>query len=377
MGFCSNCIDATQHLQQNSNCVENHTRFANDSDIVEHISCTYWLPPSNSGLNYSYFESDGSSSIDNSPITFSWIHIETVPRDYFQNAPAFLTLFLDVPNLNTSIYQTPFELRDGDIIPSSLATIALIKTSPQTGFVNTANICTLSLCAREYNVSMTSGVLQSEIVSTSYSNLTWGDRQDDGDQKSSYSFTFPNDYNSFAFNADFVEDVSFERTVNAALIQILAGNVSANTNGSNFVEPIASSVLQSGLNASTNISETMDRIAAAMTNRLRDTSILNVGGRSGSMELFIRVSWLWLVLPVLSVSLGTILLISVIQVTRKHKLHIWKTSELALLFHGLDFLVDDMAEWNRVSEMEEVAMALQVGLGQGPRGGLQLQRKSD
>lgn len=71
-----------------------------------------------------------------------------------------------------------------------------------------------------------------------------------------------------------------------------------------------------------------------------------------------------------------IFLISVIQVTRKHKVHVWKTSELALLFHGLDFLVDDMAEWNRVSEMEEVAMALQVALGQGPRGVLQLQQKS-
>lgn len=134
-------------------------------------------------------------------------------------------------------------------------------------------------------------------------------------------------------------------------------------------------ILQNGLNASTDISKTMDRVAEAMTNRLRDISSHTVSGQSGFMELYIRVSWWWLLLPVLCVIFGTILLISIMIATRKHKLPIWKASELALLFHGLDFTIDETAQMQKASEMEIIASALQVRLGRDPKGVLKLERK--
>ncbi|MCJ1268242.1 hypothetical protein MMC22_008129 [Lobaria immixta] len=248
-----------------------------------------------------------------------------------------------------------------------------------TGFVNTAHICSLSLCAREYNVSMTSGMLRSEIVSTSYSNLTLSENpRSIVVGNSSYTFKFPNSANDFTFIANrsiSTQGMTFENAMYVALSSILEGNITFQGIPQAPSVISATSIIQSGLNASFNIPNTMDRVAAAMTNSLRDLSSLNVHGQSGSMELYVRVSWPWLALPVLSVILGMILLISVMKVTRKHKLNIWKTSELALLFHGLDFSLHDTAEMDKVSEMEETAMALQVRLGQGPRGGLQLQRK--
>ena len=46
--------------------------------------------------------------------------------------------------------------------------------------------------------------------------------------------------------------------------------------------------------------------------------------------------------------------------TRKRKLPIWKTSELALFFHGFDFAIGDSVQMQKESEMENVASALQI-----------------
>ncbi len=395
VGFCSNCVDITQFLQQNANCAEIEMEDLTLSFLSNRtIKCTYWLPVSGSGLNYSYFDL-GDLPADG-PLALSWITMSDNRTDtnVYMNAPAFLTRFLviNTPEENSGNFRTPFNLPGGDVIPSPLATIALFKTAPKTGsmstgFVSTANICALNLCAREYNVSMTSGLLRSEIISTSYSDFTWHPWHPDPENddlvvpgSSSYRFSFPNSVNNFTFihNASTYSMESFEVGLNSSLREILEGDLTFNSFSSiEERSKSATSMLQSGLNASSNIPETMDRVAAAMTNRLRDVSSLNVQGQSGSMELYVRVSWLWLVLPILSVFLGTVLLISVITVTGKHQMPIWKTSELALLFHGLDFLLDDTVETRKVSEMEEIAMAMQVKLGHGSGGALKLQRKQE
>ena len=399
LGFCSNCINITQFLQQNSNCTEilvpsqEYHPYASEE---YRMKCIYWLPPSSSGLNYSAYIADGLA-IQNGSFSLSWTSFRETYRnnwgnpELFEDAPSFLTRFVHVRDENGETfesYQAPFDLPDGKIIPSSITQIAMIKTSPRTGsistgFIHTAHICALSFCAREYNISMTSGALRFEIVSTSYSNLTFqaDDPESPSRGNSSYTFTFPDSTNDFTFIHGPTQVLNWnfdEAGMGEALSYMLEGNstFSGPYDGDRLIQ-FGTSVLQSRLNASINIPKTMDRVAAAMTNHLRNLSSLNIYGQSGSMELYVRVSWPWLALPVLSVILGMILLISVMKVTRKHKLNIWKTSELALLFHGLDFSLHDTAEMDKVSEMEEIAMALQVRLGQGPRGGLQLQRKRE
>lgn len=374
LGFCSNCIDITQSLQHSSECTERPVdRAGNENETV--IDCNYWLPPSSSGLNYSV---SNYGELRNGSLNLSW---ERISADLF--GPSFLTIFLsDVEDSSGLVerFQSPFALQNGHVIPSSLAKIALIKTAPLTsslsaGFVGTAHICALSVCARKYFVWMTSGLLRTEIISTHYGNLTWQPNRDH-----IFLYTF----NNFAFEArepaaivqeDIVDEFNFTSGMFDALSGVLEGNVTFSDNPS--LSRPATSMLQYGLNASSNITATMDRVATAMTNTLRDISNLTVQGLSGSMELYVRISWPWLALPVLSVILETILLISVITVTRRHRLPIWKTSELALLFHGLDFSLDDGVRRHKVSEMEEAATALRVRLGRGPRGDLQLQRKLD
>lgn len=346
------------------------------------VHCVYWLPLSSSGRNYTAFGDPFSD------ITSSWriSYWEDQRRYTYETAPSFSVRLI---HSSESFGLETFRLSNEEVIPSSFATIALIKGSPMTGaastgYIDTANICAFSLCAREYNVSMKSGLLRSEIISTSYSDLKSVDK-DPSDETPSYTFTFPNNPGNditFVPRDKAIQEkagmdwLPIEEILRLALAGVFGGDLLLSTarNYSNLF-PISSNFIQSGLNASVNIPKTMDRVAAAMTNHLRDISNYTVIGESGSMEIFIRVSWLWLLLPILSTCLGTVLLAWVIIVTRRRKLPVWKASELALLFHGLNFRLNERIDTRQVSAMEEVTSAVQVRLAQDVTGTLKLRRK--
>lgn len=168
LAFCSNCIDFTQSLQHNSKCVQKPTVGWNE--IIHTTNCTYELPLSNSGgLNNSY-QDIWSDEPKEPNIDLSWYYRDEKTRpDIITDAPSFIIKFFDkVDRFSTG----GFHLPDGQYMPSSFAALTLIKIAPQTGsastgFLSTAHICALSVCAKRYNISMTSGLLQTETVSTS------------------------------------------------------------------------------------------------------------------------------------------------------------------------------------------------------------------
>lgn len=456
LAFCSNCVDITQFLQQHSNCSQ-HEAVQTETYQFEGkiVKCIYRLPPSISERNHSYPDDWN----DTSTIEIAWIIKKDAQKSVAENIepPSFLNLFLTGGN-----YSEPFQSSDGANISSHTATMALIKFAPQTdfasvGYLSTAHLCALSVCAKKYNMSMTSGLFRTEIVSTSYSEFggpTLIDQKNAGNP--SYNFTFSDDLNNdFTVNSYLINTISIPSTLNNTIsghsndtisddsssgdpsssysivpifFDLASGDPSSGDGYSfdvdsdhslsdhtlsayaisddpSFRDPIADhpnftvafsvedklmEVLQqtfggvirtnydlltasnwfadpttmylSGLNTSTNISKTMDRVAAAMSNRLRDLSNVTVQGQSEFLELYIRVSWWWLLLPSLIGVFATIFLISIAITTRKYKVPIWKTSELALLFHGLDLspLGGDSVEMLKASEMEDIASALQV-----------------
>lgn len=384
------------------------------------MTCVYWLPRSSSDLNYIVHESPGSAWIveNGDPVPLNW---DFVPGGNIRHGGDTNATLLGSPSLKIkflfasgSVEPREIRLSDGEVIPSFFAAFALMKLAPVTSFtspgsLSTADICALTVCAKEYNISMTSGILRSETVLTSYSklakdeDLNRADIEDDDLNKAdiedddlnradiedgSYTFEFPDNTNNFnvvkhkgaqIFHNTLYSGLTFEARMRDVLQQILDGELyfySDGLLGDNRFKSVANMLLN-GLDTSPDIPKTMDRIAAAMTNRLRDISNHTVHGLSGSMELYVRVSWPWLLLPICSVIIGTILLVSVMITTRKHKLPVWKTSELALLFHGLDFRVGNTTKMHEASEMEDVASALQVRLGRGCDGMLKLQRKSE
>ena len=399
LGFCFNCIDITQHLQQTSNCTQRKlakNEHGNPEYDKPHESneliCTYWLPLFSSGRNYTYVNSLGESW-NGSDITLSWEKIywkDTKRITYKARSSLLITYLVDSGLIGTDT----FRLFDEEVIPSSFATIAFIKGSPATGavstdYIDTANICAFSFCAREYDVSMKSGLLRSEIVSTAYSGLKGSVFDLNSPEKfaSSYTFTFPdhpsNDF-TFVHKSQPIQDIHGGTRTLWEPIELKLFGVFQRVFENGFflitdfdMWELRSEWIQNELNASTNIPKTMDRVAAAMTNHFRDISNHTVIGQSGSMEVFIRVFWLWILFPILSICFGTILLIWIIIVTRRRKLSVWKASELALFFHGLDFPLNDSVDTRQVSAMEEVTSAVQVRLTQDVIGTLKLRRKLD
>ena len=330
--------------------------------VLNDMDCTYWIPLSRSGRNLTVVEGNGSYNRSNA--TISWFARWTIANwedgshTELIHFPLFITKVL---KHDDSTGSDEIHLSDEEVIPSSFATMAFIKGVPSTGaasigYISTADLCAFSICAREYNVSMTSGFLRSEIVSTSYGDVKGVDEAL-AEGSMSYAFTFPNNPgNDFTFfpskkliRDEFILDgkrmawAPIEWTLQEAMQGVFNDDLVLNGDGDVWTEyqsPTAS-FLQGGLNASVSIPKTMDRVAAAMTNHLRDRSNITIQGLSGSIEVYIRVSGLWLLLPVISTLLGTALLASVIVVTRRRKLPAWKASELALLFHGLDFPLND------------------------------------
>ena len=81
-----------------------------------------------------------------------------------------------------------------------------------------------------------------------------------------------------------------------ALSIILKGDITLDYHSDDFsppapLLPVPSSMLQVGLNASSNIPRTMVQIALAMTMHLRGISNLIVYGQAASVHTYIRVEW--------------------------------------------------------------------------------------
>lgn len=186
----------------------------------------------------------------------------------------------------TTQYQTPFDLGNGTSIPSKMGLSAFLRTTPFTGLVKAAHLCALCFCVRQYNVTVNSGIVSSNVFTTSYGKLTSNNTID----QSSYSF-FNSDRN-FTFAVASSErrvpspsGTSIEVLLDLALQNILQGKLTRETTEfSPKIEPTATNQIIYGFNASTDIPATMDRVATAMTIHSRYLSNLTVSGQTGSTE---------------------------------------------------------------------------------------------
>lgn len=83
-------------------------------------------------------------------------------------------------------------------------------------------------------------------------------------------------------------------------------------------------------------------LASSVTKQIRDCDrdlskgVRYVAGNSFRTEPFLRVRWIWLVVPFVVVLLAMIFLVATIVRTSRDGLPVWKTSSLAAVFQGLD-----------------------------------------
>jgi hypothetical protein len=85
------------------------------------------------------------------------------------------------------------------------------------------------------------------------------------------------------------------------------------------------------------------------------------------------VNWTWVALPGSLVTLGAVFLLLTILLTRRQGLTLWKSSLLAVLFHGLltpPSGADVAEKYEVISDMEQSARAVRVRLRNVEQSGL-------
>lgn len=369
MGFCFKCENIGQPLQDSSSYVDRHDDSLNITGGDEKTGpikinafwriYTYKLPEVNGQvleLIGDYMQPDQRSFSTRYQV---WTNS---PGPFTSAGPGLFIIQLGW-NANT-----PFNFTDGSSIPtiSLLIFIRVSKQISNPGGVLAADLCALSFCAQKRNVSVSLNQLSSTVVQTGYGIITYPnpenkDEVTEIDLGERFTYTVKDSSHTTA-------EMQNEENVNTLIANLrgLLSTFEGNLTETDYErDPSVRYGFITAFNASSNIPMTMNNIAIAMTNYFRDSSNVTVTGQSGQTEIFVHVNWPWITLPAFLVFAGTVFLLLAMFETTRLGASIWKTSELALFFHGG---LQESSSYgdlnavlpNRASEMENVAAGVKV-----------------
>ncbi|KAF2104206.1 hypothetical protein NA57DRAFT_70423 [Rhizodiscina lignyota] len=86
----------------------------------------------------------------------------------------------------------------------------------------------------------------------------------------------------------------------------------------------------------TNLTFVAASVAASLTALGLDMGNSSVSGTVSSEQIFASVRWEWIILPVLLVASGLLFLVVTMSLSRHRGVRLWKSSLLALLYHGFE-----------------------------------------
>ena len=129
------------------------------------------------------------------------------------------------------------------------------------------------------------------------------------------------------------------------------------------------------VNAGDNVTSTFDKIATALTNVVRQgPNTTSITGQAQVLDVYIRVRWAWLSLPLMLVVFGvSFLAISIMSSSRPGR-HVWKSSTLATIFHRLDGWAPDELDQRTERDMKTAARKMQVVIDTDANGHISLVR---
>jgi hypothetical protein len=108
----------------------------------------------------------------------------------------------------------------------------------------------------------------------------------------------------------------------------------------------------------------IQNVVASFTRAGLVASTHTVVGTVYVTQVYVSVQWVWLALPAALVTLSALFLASTVFMNRRQRLKLWKTSVLAVLFHGLKELRTEVGGYKTKTkdQMEKTAQNIQVRL---------------
>ena len=377
LGFCSTCSDVTAEVVKECNLTPT-------TDTTSEINCTYYLPGEvNVTAQDKQIPDDYGSAVAESSLFRMTTNMSVValPRyeTLYSNDPSVVRSLDDPDYLIPAPAKTMFQgvadpiLAFGRIVfNGSHNPISAIGGN----FMPPATECALYWCVQTLDTSIQNGVLNQTVVSS------WTDSS----ALDTSHVSLRSNFTSTAGGKGSANGYYVSPMGNLPLVRFLEDAFTATVKGINlpgmgYTEQelldltIYSSDIAQALWHADDLDILMSNLANRMTDALRnilpDPACEN-RGKVYTTRTYVLVTWPWLILPVGLVLASCMVLLAAIISSSRHQTIVWKSSSLAVLFHGLTSGDGGCGHSMYRKQMEMTAEEMKVQLAGNTNGDLRL-----
>lgn len=340
LAVCSKCKNVTNDVVNNT-----PQPALNAMRGVQNISYTL---PGGAHINFSALFQEGNLAVGPSTISTTVLPANLSKEVLGLQDPLLMLAVLQFPNIQEQVVQGNYW--------SSL---------PVT------QECALYFCVNTYNISVLNSVANTTAISSWTSDTgtpTVGGALQPNGMEGTQDAVLKRPATAQGGNDTYTIPAGTLATLKSWLNVTLQGTY--NTSFSVFNGTAWPNDAMQALDGTTDWGKLMSTIATAMTSYVRDpsetTSGSVVNGISQKVETYIHVKWSWLGLPVGLVGLSIIFLVATMVKNEGKRAMTWKSSSLALLFHGLEGVGRGAGEG--LGQMQELARKTRVVLTRGDDG---------
>ncbi|KAJ5403245.1 hypothetical protein N7509_003116 [Penicillium cosmopolitanum] len=376
LGFCSKCQDVT--------------------DLATIYKCNQWTEPDvDDQENLTDDQKDHSCTVNSGNGANGTAVVGYYTKKDGMSIPADLIWILGLTDRVESSLGVPYPIftfaHAQFEAGSANATITNITEFVHGIRLKSVQECVLSLCLKTYNVSVTSGTPQINVTSIDYgerftNNLPVDDEIEYGyqdidcwrptDRPGPFNFVkLPTGTGPIPSNFPFLgyktEWYNFNFSTSSwAMSADKSWHTSANF-------PAAfTRVLDYGLGS------LLSDMAAALTKYTVQTGNTSASGTVMISQAFVKVSWQWLTFPSVLLVAGIVFWITTVMKNRQHRLSLWKSSILPMLYCGAEKIDPRLerpgsaADYTKISQMSQSAQITRVKMEDIVDGRLRLGRNN-
>lgn len=244
------------------------------------------------------------------------------------NATVFEVLFTEGTFFNSSSITTPYILNVEAIgMPFNQRTWNESLISAQE--------CALWYCVQSYDINITNNVLSQTVIETWNTTAPMP-----AIVAANYNITFsgmPESMNILPNSEYKVMDVS-RNAASMFLGSVFKGQVNGGLEGTIYSTDWIEAVW-AGWGTESNMEQMISNLARSMTNNIRSTSPASSSpeyeGTAFHNQVFVKVRWRWMVLPIILVICSVIFLITSIWQTADSSVNAWRSNAVPLLFSDI------------------------------------------
>ena len=221
--------------------------------------------------------------------------------------------------------------------------------------------CALFYCINTYSASVTDGTIQQKI------EQTWRNNSATHSQDSDLIYNPPSSVINMTANTSAFKVSSLAaRAMNSFMASTFTGSggIDVSGLGSAFSSDVIHAIYDTR-----DYSKRIENLAISMTNNIRQQNGSGSGpfnGQAWKTETYVKVRWAWFAYPATVIALSLLYLVGTITETTYRDALTWKSSNLAMLFHGQSLKLEhaDRVLVSTLSEMSEKAKDIKVELVQ-------------